>query len=84
MKKRYRSTLALIICVIMTLPALYAGIAAAEEEKPGFLGQPFPEFTAADTEENTFTLSEALNPDQFQGHLVHAMPERIPVSQRSV
>ena len=49
---------ALIICIALVMPALCAGGAAAEEAD--ILGKPFPDFTATDTEGNTFTLSEAL------------------------
>ena len=58
MKKRCFRTLALLICLVMAMMALCAGSAAAEDTD--FLGKPFPEFTAKDTEGNTFTLSEAL------------------------
>ena len=53
---------ALILCIMMMILALCAGTASAEEEiNVDFLGKPFPDFTAMDTEGNTFTLSEALN-----------------------
>ncbi len=41
--------------------AMSAGAAAAEEEGTAIPGEHFPDFTATDTEGNTFTLSEALN-----------------------
>ena len=44
----------------VTLLALCAGTASAEENNAEFLGKPFPDFTATDTEGNTFTLSGAL------------------------
>ena len=47
----------IIVLLIMAL-ALAAGSAAAEESE--LLGKPFEDFTATDTEGNTFTLSEAL------------------------
>lgn len=48
-----------ILMAIMILGVL-ACAASAEEEDTDFLGKPFPDFTATDTEGNTFTLSEAL------------------------
>ena len=60
MKNRYRRILALTVCVALTFLALCAGTASAEERNAGILGMPFPDFTAADTEGNTFSLSEAL------------------------
>ena len=60
MRKRYRRILSLITCLIMIVPVLCAGIAFAEERNAGILGRPFPDFTATDTEGNSFTLSEAL------------------------
>ena len=59
MKNRFCKMLVLFTCLVMAMLALCAGTASAEESK-GFLGKPFPEFTATDTEGNTFTLSEAL------------------------
>ena len=46
-----------LILVLITL-ALCLGAAAAEGN--GILGKPFPDFTATDTQGNTFTLSEKL------------------------
>ena len=60
MKKRYRRILSLITCLIMIVPMLCTGIAFAEERNAGILGKPFPDFTATDTDGNSFTLSEAL------------------------
>ena len=60
MKNRFYRTLAVLTCLVMALLALCAGGAAAEGKNTAFLGNPFPEFTATDTEGNTFTLSEAL------------------------
>ena len=60
MKNCYRKIPALIICVIITILTLCAGTASAEENNTAILGKPFPDFTATDTEGNTFTLSEAL------------------------
>ena len=60
MKNRYRKIPALIICMIITILALCAGTASAEENSTAILGKPFPDFTVTDTEGNTFTLSEAL------------------------
>lgn len=48
----------LAYCSLALLLALCLGAASAEES--GILGKPFPEFTAADTQGNTFTLSDAL------------------------
>ena len=45
---------------ILAAIALALLFSAALAEGAGVLGQPFPDFTAADTEGNTFTLSEAL------------------------
>ena len=59
MKNRFCKMLALLTCMVMALLALCAGTAAAEKYTE-FLGKPFPEFTATDTEGKTFTLSEAL------------------------
>ena len=60
MKHRFCRILALITCLIMSTLALCAGTASAEENDTAFLGKPFPDFTATDTEGNSFTLSEAL------------------------
>ena len=46
--------------IVLFLMALVLCIGTAAAESDGFLGQPFPDFSAADTEGNTFTLSEAL------------------------
>lgn len=46
-----------ILLGLLTLACCF-GAAAAEETN--ILGKPFPEFTAVDTQENTFTLSEQL------------------------
>ena len=46
------------IIALLIISAVLFGFAAAEGS--GVLGQPFPDFTAVDTEGNTFTLSEAL------------------------
>ena len=51
-----KKAIIMILLGILAL-ALCLGAAAAEET---ILGQPFPDFTATDTEGNTFTLSEAL------------------------
>lgn len=48
----------LVILAVMMAVCLWLGAAAAEEE--GILGKPFPDFTAEDTQGNTFILSEAL------------------------
>ena len=48
-----------LILVILAL-ALALATGAAAEEEAGILGKPFPDFTATDTQGNTFTLSEAL------------------------
>ena len=48
----------LILVILALTLALAAGAAVAEEA--GILGKPFPDFTATDTQGNTFTLSEAL------------------------
>ena len=58
MKKRFCTILTLAACLAVL--ALCAGGASAEDQEDGFLGKPFPDFTATDTEGNTFTLSEAL------------------------
>ena len=47
-----------LVCILLAL-ALCLGIASAEEAA-GFLGKPFPDFTAEDTQGNAFTLAEAL------------------------
>ena len=60
MKDLFFRIMLLITCVIMTMPALYAGTASAEEAKKDFLGKPFPDFTVTDSEGNPFTLCEAL------------------------
>ena len=44
--------------ILLLVLVLFAGTAAAENT--AILGQPFPDFTAEDTEGNTFALSEAL------------------------
>ena len=49
----------LTVLVLLALLAA-AGAALAEEDAPDILGKPFPDFTATDTQGNTFTLSEAL------------------------
>ena len=51
-----------LICILMAIMLLgvLACAASAEEEDTDFLGKPFPDFTATDTEGDTFTLSEAL------------------------
>ena len=46
--------------IVLFLMALLFCIGTADAENAGFLGQPFPDFSATDTEGNTFTLSEAL------------------------
>ena len=46
--------------VLLLSILLLAGIASAEEKDNDILGKPFPDFTATDTEGNTFTLSEVL------------------------
>ena len=51
-----KKAIVIILLGLLAL-ALCLGAAAAEE---AILGQPFPDFTATDTEGNTFTLSEAL------------------------
>ena len=48
----------LVILAVITAVCLWLGAAAAEEE--GILGKPFPDFTAEDTQGNTFNLSEAV------------------------
>ena len=48
-----------LILFLLALAVLFLGTAAAESEST-ILGKPFPDFTAADTLGNTFTLSEAL------------------------
>ena len=48
----------LILVLLVLGLVLAAGAAAAEDT--GILGKPFPDFTASDTQGNTFTLSEAL------------------------
>lgn len=45
---------------ILILILLALCFACASAEQADFLGKPFPDFSAADTEGNTFTLSEAL------------------------
>ena len=60
MKRRFFRILSLITCMIMITAALCAGTASAEERNTDILGKPFPDFTATDSEGNTFTLSEAL------------------------
>ena len=60
MKNRFFRMLALFTCMVMAILALCAVAASGEENIAGFLGKPFPDFTATDTEGNTFTLSEAL------------------------
>lgn len=60
MRNRFCSMLVLLTCLVMVLLALCIGGASAEGSDAAFLGKPFPDFTAADTEGNTFTLSEAL------------------------
>ena len=60
MKNRLSRMLALFTCMVMAILALCAVAASGEENIAGFLGKPFPDFTATDTEGNTFTLSEAL------------------------
>lgn len=50
-----------MISVILALAlALCFAVPAASADEAAFLGEPFPDFTAEDTEGNTFTLSEAL------------------------
>ena len=62
MKKHDFKIPALGICMVMIILALCAGIASAEEEiSVDFLGKPFPDFTAMDSEGNIFSLSEALD-----------------------
>ena len=51
LKKGIALSLALLLCLAL-LPV--------RAENAAILGQPFPDFTAVDTEGNTFTLSEAL------------------------
>ncbi len=46
------------LMLILLAAILCFGVSTAEEA--GMLGQPFPDFTAVDTEGNTFVLSEAL------------------------
>ena len=58
MKNHFFRMLAGFICVAVL--ALCAAAAPAEGKYTVFLGQPFPDFTAADTEGNSFTLSAAL------------------------
>ena len=60
MKKHFCRTLSLMICTILAALAVFAGAASAEDSGRNFLGKPFPDFSATDTEGNTFTLSEAL------------------------
>ena len=60
MEHRFCRILALITCLIMSTAALCAGTASAEAKNADILGKPFPDFTATDSEGNTFTLSEAL------------------------
>ena len=52
MRKFLFVLLALLLCL---------SFSAAAADETDILGKPFPEFTAMDTEGNTFTLSEALN-----------------------
>ncbi len=47
-----------VVIILLLVLALFAVSAAAENTE--ILGQPFPEFSAEDTDGNTFTLSEAL------------------------
>ena len=60
MKTRFYKFLSLTLCVIMTMTALCAGIASAEEQSADITGKPFPDFTATDSTGQPFTLSEAL------------------------
>ena len=46
--------------VLLLSIMLLTSIATAEEQADDILGKPFPDFTATDTEGNTFTLSEVL------------------------
>ena len=63
MKNRFCKVLIYLTCLVMTMLVLCAGTASAEKYTE-FLGKPFPDFTATDTEGNTFTLSEALKDHQ--------------------
>ena len=47
-----------VVIILLLVLALFAVSAAAENTE--ILGQPFPDFSAEDTDGNTFTLSEAL------------------------
>ena len=60
MKNRYCRIPALAVFAVMAFLALCGGIASAEGRNTELLGKPFPDFTATDSEGNTFTLSEAL------------------------
>ncbi len=46
--------------IVLLLTALILCLGTAMAENVGFLGQPFPDFSATDTQGNTFTLSEVL------------------------
>ena len=48
------------IIPLLLMLALFLCIRPVAAEDTGILGKPFPDFTATDTEGNTFTLSEAL------------------------
>ena len=60
MKNRYGRILSVAICMIITVLALCASPASAEEKSAGFLGKPFPDFSLTDSEGNSFALSDAL------------------------
>ena len=53
-----KKMLPVLMTMILALTLCLGGAAATEPS--GFLGNPFPDFTATDTEGNPFTLSEAL------------------------
>jgi len=59
-----RLTAVLLAFALLLSIMLLAGIAAAEEQANDILGKLFPDFTATDTEGNTFNLSEALKDHQ--------------------
>ena len=52
------------------------------EEEAGILGLPFPDFSAVDTEGNTFTLSEALKDQEaaFRGRQCLPSPSQSTTS----
>lgn len=62
MKKSFCRLLSLVACMALIATLLCVSPASAEDF--AFLGKPFPDFTATDTDGNTFTLSGALKDRQ--------------------